>query len=87
MEPNIGDYVVTIKRLVYRTAAASWELPKGVVGEIVGINRHLYMTIFDYPRFRDRYIYVRLEKEVLPIEQDETPEVDVSALESILQGM
>lgn len=87
MELNIGDRVITTKRLVYGEHPELRELPEGAIGEIVGVGSRWCRVVFDYPGFRYDYVYATLGEEILPMERDEAPEVDVSALESILQSM
>lgn len=90
MKLGVGDQVVTKTSLVFWDGIFSkHELPEGIIGEIINTtpNPYGFRVVFDYPGFRDNYVYVILEEEILPIEQDKTPGVDASALKSILQGM
>ena len=89
MELYLGDLVVTKDPVVYGLGDASRKLPEGVVGEIVGVSplRRNYKVVFDYPGFRDDYVYATLGEEIFPVNDNAALEVDVGALESILQGM
>lgn len=89
MELYLGDLVVTKDPVVYGLGDASRKLPEGVVGEIVGVSLlgGEYKVVFDYPGFRNDYVYARLGEEIFPVKDSVAPEVDVGALESILQGV
>ena len=89
MELGIGDRVITKEPVVYGLGDVRRELPEGVIGEIVGGStlKYKYKVVFDYPGFRDDYVYARLGMEISPAEEVPPPEVDMNALESILQGI
>lgn len=88
MELYLGDLVVTKDPVVYGIGDASRKLPEGVVGEIVGVSSlGKYKVVFNYPGFRDDYVYATLGEEIFPVNDSAAPEVDVGALESILHGV
>lgn len=70
MELDIGDRVITKERVVYGLGDLRRELPEGVIGEIVGGSalECEYRVVFDYPGFRNDYVYARLGEEIFPVE-------------------
>lgn len=87
MELYLGDLVVTKDPVVYGLGDASRKLPEGVVGEIVGVSPlgREYKVVFDYPGFRNDYVYARLGEEIFPVEDSAAPEVDVECFMKMLE--